>query len=586
MLLTAMTSRLRFIALVLAAGTASIASAATKLASLPVREVTIFKDGHAFVLHEGEAERDADGNVRLGELPAAVIGTFWPFSTDPNRPLQGVAVGRERITLERTALSVQELLWANIGARVVIRESDERSFAATIVGIPRRTPEELSKTTVRTNGPALSQPGEIILLKTDDGVRAVGISTITDVTFVDPPRQTCEVEELRDVLTLRLPEGPGDGGPSRVGMTYLQKGLRWIPQYRVTLLENGRARVDLQATLLNELVDLDGVTTHLVIGVPTFEFEATLDPLAVNQTLDHLSAYFRKAHEAGVNVNTHFSNAIMLQSQVARMNEYRTQPTTGVAGDSVNPAVGAGDDDLFVFTLEDLTLRRGERMVVSVGSWEVTYEDLYRLKLPFSPPQELRRHFESQRQAELAQLQTQPKVMHVARLKNTSGVPFTTAPALLMEEGRILAQGMMTYTSAGSTVDLDITAAVNVPVAFEDSETGRVPDAVRWQNTNYQRINLEGRIALSNYHDRPIRVEVERMLVGSADEASDEADISRPGWHTDQQNWGAGYGSYWWSYSWPHWWHHLNSISRLRWTIEIPAGERKDLTYTWHYFWG
>ncbi|MBE3068865.1 MAG: hypothetical protein IMZ66_01375, partial [Planctomycetes bacterium] len=53
------------------------------LAGMPIREVTVFKDGHAFVLHEGNAPVDASGRVVLDYLPSPVLGTFWPYSADP-----------------------------------------------------------------------------------------------------------------------------------------------------------------------------------------------------------------------------------------------------------------------------------------------------------------------------------------------------------------------------------------------------------------------------------------------------------------------------------------------------------------------
>ena len=46
-------------------------------ANMPVKEITIFKDGHAFVLHEGEMPTDTDGNVIIDNLPKPIIGTFW-----------------------------------------------------------------------------------------------------------------------------------------------------------------------------------------------------------------------------------------------------------------------------------------------------------------------------------------------------------------------------------------------------------------------------------------------------------------------------------------------------------------------------
>ena len=56
----------------------------------------------------------------------------------------------------------------------------------------------------------------------------------------------------------------------RVGMTYVQKGLRWIPSYRVDVDGQGKARVKLQATLVNDLVDLNDVTVRLVVGGTPF----------------------------------------------------------------------------------------------------------------------------------------------------------------------------------------------------------------------------------------------------------------------------------------------------------------------------
>ena len=42
----------------------------------------------------------------------------------------------------------------------------------------------------------------------------------------------------------------------------------------------------------------------------------------------------------------------------------------------------------------------------------------------------------------------------------------------------------------------------------------------------------------------------------------------------------------WWQwYNWPGWWHHLNSVSRIRWTATIAPGEKLEASYKWHYFW-
>src|SRR6266852_1913986 len=113
------------------------------LAKLPVKEITVFKDGHAFVLHEGRMPVNADGNVVLDHLPTPVIGTFWPFSADPMGKLQSVAAGRRRIALERTALTLRDLVEANPKTEVLITEAGQSSYPATIIGFLNRTAEEL-----------------------------------------------------------------------------------------------------------------------------------------------------------------------------------------------------------------------------------------------------------------------------------------------------------------------------------------------------------------------------------------------------------------------------------------------------------
>ena len=48
----------------------------TALARIPVKEITVFKDGHAFLLHSGKMPVDSAGNVVLDALPQPVLGTF------------------------------------------------------------------------------------------------------------------------------------------------------------------------------------------------------------------------------------------------------------------------------------------------------------------------------------------------------------------------------------------------------------------------------------------------------------------------------------------------------------------------------
>jgi hypothetical protein len=426
-------------------------------------------------------------------------------------------------------------------------------------------------------GPKLPKKGDIVMLQTKEGVRPVPISRIQEIIFRGEPKAKVAHEEFRNLLTLRLDWGAKEPPASAAaGLVYLQKGIRWIPNYRVEVGEKGTARVRLQATLLNEMTDLKGVTAHLVIGVPTFRFKETLDPMGLQQTVAQLSPYFRQ------DARTAYAFSNVLMTQTARMREVRApQPRT--AAPSLGPALpGAGKaEDLFVFTVENVSLRKGERMVLPIAEYTLPATDVYTLDIPFAPPVEVRRRFNSSQQAELARLFHAPKVMHKIRLVNKSRYPLTTAPALIVRNGRALGQGMMTYTAIGGTSDLAITTAVDVHVSRSDDVTKKTPNAAHWRGDAYDRFDLAGRIALVNHLDRPIALEVTRKVLGNADEADHDGRIVKTSVFDEP----AEHPHWWRWYSWPYWWRHFNGIDRITWTLALEPGKRAELKYAWHYFW-
>ena len=69
---------------------------------------------------------DATGDVRMDYLPTPVLGTFWPYSVDKRIKLTSVSASPRRVLVERTALTVRDLLEANPGATISLYDSNER----------------------------------------------------------------------------------------------------------------------------------------------------------------------------------------------------------------------------------------------------------------------------------------------------------------------------------------------------------------------------------------------------------------------------------------------------------------------------
>jgi hypothetical protein len=556
-------------------------------AKLPINEITVFKDGHAFVAQEGSLPADSQGNILLDSLPSPVVGTFWPYSADKAARLSGVVASQRRVLIERTALTLRELLEANTGAQVLVTEAGSTNrYEATIVGVPQRSGEELAATGAPNAPERLPEKGNMVLFKTTDGIRVVGLDRVQEVTFKGGHKRVGSNEEFRDLLTLKLDWGRSRPAKSaKVGLIYLQKGVRWIPGYKVEIDGKGHAAVKLQATLLNELADLEDVSVNLVIGVPTFAFKDTLDPMALQRQLAQLSQYFQSGNGRNSLIAQNFSNAIM--SQQARMSDYQGRSDEGGAG-SLGPEIGdAGKtEDLFIFNVQHVTLRKGERMVLPIAEFALPYEDVFALDLPFAPPPEVRGNINNEQQRELARLFNSPKVLHKIRLSNQSKYPLTTAPALLIREGRVLAQSMMTYTSIGAKVDLAITTAIDFQVKKTELETKRTPNAIQENGSHYSRIDLTGKISVTNHRPQPAELEVTRYVLGTADTASQNGEIVKLNQFEDRESVGAGEYPYWWGwYGWPYWWSHVNGIGRITWKVKLEPKQPVDLAYEWHYFW-
>ena len=484
----------RFICVALCTALLAVAARAAEPAKLPVREVTVFKDGYAFVVREGNLPVSASGTATLDELPVPVLGTFWAYSADKGTTVRAVTAKRVDRQTVRDAISVRELLAANTGASVVVREGGAAAQTYT--------------------AKVLSVRGEnLVLLQTETGVRIVQLAAIAEVTLTGDPKLTVAGMETRPQLSLAL-GGATAGGTANLGVMYLQQGLRWIPGYKVVLDDKtSTAKVSLQATLVNDLTDMNDVTANLVVGVPKWDFAGEIDPIALQETAAKLSQYMDPS------IDNRFTNAIASQSRGVYNSADQSSETQA-------PTVTGSEskEDLFVFTVRSVNLKRGERMVLPVAEFSLSYTDVYKLELAPTPPRDWQQAYQSgnapQLSAELASLLSAPKVRHYLRFKNTSPFPLTTAPALLMSGDRVLSQGTMTYTAKGAQTDLPLSTASNISLTRTDKETGRVPNVKRWNSYSFEQVDLAGTITLTKYGAKPATLEVTRYVLGTVTQVS------------------------------------------------------------------
>ena len=155
------------------------------------------------------------------------------------------------------------------------------------------------------------------------------------------------------------------------------------------------------------------------------------------------------------------------------------------------PAAGGGDvggvlrnlpqmdaaaaTDYTVYTKKDLTLRRGEKAILTLFTKRIKYSHAYRW--------------------------TTPKPMeHVLVLHNGTDTAWTTGPCLATSGDSPLSEDLLRYTPKGASGELPVTAAINVAQEKKESETARQLKANSIPpNTYFDLVTLEGTIKLRNW---------------------------------------------------------------------------------------
>lgn len=292
-----------------------------------------------------------------------------------------------------------------------------------------------------------------------------------------------------------------------------------------------------------------------------------------------LSQYF----EDGSDERRGVSNAMV--TQVSRMSEFRGGMGMGGSASVAVTELPVGSEqqgEQQVFALSGGSLPRGGRQVHTLGQWRLPAKEVYRLAVHSLPPSELRSRNNSEQMNRLLEMMRSPTVKRWVRLTNTTGLPLTTAPALIIDgqTNRLLAQSITTYSAVGSQVDLEVAEAVDLKVTTSDRETKRWPHQRSDPGQPFDKIELTSSVTIRNFRSTELSVEIERELQGEVGDVSGQgvavsmafgSDRHRPPWY--------------WHYGWPAWWSRINPNVVVRWEVPLTPGESETVRCDWHYFW-
>lgn len=533
----------------------TVAETTTSPQMLDVRQVALFKNGLGFFVGEAACPKsDATFRVRLPASPSH--GTLW--ISYPSGVALASAVAREVQSEEIVeAVTIPELLKANLGQEVKLLVGDKE-----IAGIIANFAEDRQTARPdpyapggRTGEPESRDPwgrqqAGLATIKTDSGMVCVNPRAVTNVTFA---REKIELQCARKLtkteLEVRLKK-PARG--KNLTVTFLAKGVTWAPSYMVDISDARKARISGKAVIVNDACVLEDVAVQLVTGFPHLEFADVVAPMAMKENLAKFLQALSKGESERVRADIMYN--VMTQQRAS----YRGRRETPM------PAYGAADvgqtaEDLFLYPAGPIDLGRDEVAYVPLFTESIPYEHIYQWDIPDYVDEDGRYQYDQNRQGQQQQEQV---VWHSLRLTNATRMPWTTAPGETVKNGVILGQDTVSYTPAGGEGTLRITRAVGIKADQIELETGRKREATRLYGYSYDLITVRGELSVTNAQDKPVKLEITKMLSGEVKSADPEA---------KREKLAKGL-------------RRMNGLMKLTWTIDLAAGAEKELSYVYEVY--
>jgi hypothetical protein len=311
--------------------------------------------------------------------------------------------------------------------------------------------------------------------------------------------------------------------------------------------------------LINELTDLKNSEVYFVVGVPHFLFQESMSPLSMNTAFAGVSSCFQTGSRNSR--RDAYSNAIMTQVAQTADSNYSEEYSPTVPEDEKVSTFSA--EQLFLYQASEISIKKGERASLRLFSLTVPATEVFEWTLA-DAPQTQQRYLNYSRSETTPLIQDlSSRVWYALRLKNQTGMPWTTAPALSFREWKPIGQDMLSFTPVGGENILRVTPATEVIGTHTLEEKSREQTQLRYGGSTYEfdLVTVEGTIKLRNIKKEPVEVVLTRNVVGEVLSAADNGKITREGLNLQA----------------------VNPNSVVKWNLTVPGGE-KEIKYSYKIY--
>jgi hypothetical protein len=389
------------------------------------------------------------------------------------------------------------------------------------------------------NGKLLSASGSVLVIQTSEGTLAINKGHIHAVVSSGEMIWQVKNTTTKPVMKLRINAERG----AKLSIVSLERGLTWFPGYSLDISDSKKLRLVSKATILNDLADLPNIEVRLITGFPNVPFVGWWDPLTSRESVEQFTAQLmqmgtpqqlRERRDA-------FSNQM---GQAAA-------PRGGFdEAFNVSPLPGITSEDLFFYRLPNIDMKQGDRGYFILLALESDYSHIYEWEIPDKVNVNARYVQQEDRPGD---------IWHSVKFKNNSNQPLTTGPATIFKDGEIMGQDSLLYTSVGAETTVKMTKAMDVRAEDFEEEVARVVLEQPIRGSWYDVVTLKGTLSITNRKSEAVELKITKELTGEM--VSTDGD---PKVRTITRGLRA-----------------VNPRQMLEWTVRIPAGESRTLTYTY-----
>jgi hypothetical protein len=470
------------------------------------QNISIFKNGAAFI-RVTDSVKNNNGISMIPAPESAQIGSLWLSSTSAS--ISGIKM-IESVSNEKIPFSgIREMLLHNSGKRVRLVLAYQDPVEATVSSIM----------------------GSYGIFKTKDRWITTDLNKIETIEFLDEP--TISAQQKAKMLEVSW---ENIRTPLDYTMQYMRDSLGWLPEYLIQLNNNNTATLRLNATMVNNALDLRNADVHFVAGIPNFKFGQWQEPFL---TGDDVRQFLNQSSSTGVRFN------MLSNTMDAVINSKLKSPD----GDDGDLSEGTVAGDFFFYSVKNISLAKGQQSSIPLLELTVPVRHIYSVTIP------------TYKYSIQSKGPRESQVYHSLELTNSGSKPWTSGSAFLVsaEDGSMkpLAQDILPYAPKNGSTEFKITVASDVKVTDSEQEISRESDQKRKNGDLYDLVTIEGQISIANYKDKSITLNVQRDIPGELVKSDVTWKTSRKTFIQDP----------------------YNPINNAAWELTLDANDQKTITY-------